>query len=166
MNPLDVATQKSSFFDIIFRDLSSFFSRFFGSEYRQKNNFSHKQKTTILTYLFNKNYYDLSKPKQTFYKETSLSSGMREEEIDNFLANLTEIEHYNRIFLIASFAECVNKVSMTGFLFDFFKKFMKENRIFYGNSLFCYFMGQFIQKYAICKENCNCCNFYSFIRYF
>ena len=164
MNPLELPVQKSSFFDIIFRDLSTFFSRFLGSEYHPKNNFSHRQKTTILTYLFNKNYYDLSKPKQTFYKETSLFPEMSEEEIDNYLANLTEIENYNRIFLIASFAECSKKVSMTGFLFDFSKKFMEENRIFYGNSFFGFFLGHFAQEYGIYKETSHCCHFYSYIR--
>ena len=111
---------KKSFSDVIFGDINHFLDRFLGERYIPKNNFSHKQKNNILSYLYQKNFFDLRKPQQKFYKENELSETMTKEEIQNFLNNLKEIENYNRVFLITSICECQKRVAQTGFIFLYF----------------------------------------------
>ena len=117
----EILPEKRSFSDVIFRDINHFLDRFLGERYIPKNNFSHKQKNSILSYLYQKNFLELRKPQQKFYKETQLSETMTKEEIQNFLNNLKEVENYNRVFLITSICECQKRVAQTGFFFIFLK---------------------------------------------
>lgn len=111
--------QKNSFINIIFRDLNNFLNHFLGDRYSPKNNFSHKQKVNILSYLYYKNYSDMNKPGQKFYHEKDFSEKMNLQETESYLKNLDEIDYYNRIFLISTTYECQKRVGKTGsFMFS------------------------------------------------
>lgn len=105
---------KPSFIFTALRDTQVFIWKLFGKYYKKKNNFSFKQKQTILNYLFYKNLIDLSKTKVKSYENVELNSM---KYYENQINKLEEIKQHNRMFLISNSLSCYKRIGYLGFIF-------------------------------------------------
>ena len=102
--------------DVAFRDVDNFINRFYGELYKPRNNFSFRQKSLILSYLFHKNSFEMAHPKQKYYKITKLTDSLQKDEINEYLGHLTQLDSYNRVFLVSAMGESLNTLAKTGYI--------------------------------------------------